>query len=53
MLEIKNLCVATNKNDILNDLDLKIDDNKIHVIMGPNGTGKSTLCKTIIKMISS
>ena len=48
MLEIKNLSVATNKSDILNDLDLKIDDNKIHVIMGPNGTGKSTLCKTII-----
>ena len=48
MLEIKNLEVSTKKSEILKDLDLKIEDNKIHVIMGPNGTGKSTLCKTII-----
>ena len=48
MLEIKGLTVHAGKNEILKDLDLKLEKNKIHVIMGPNGKGKSTLCKVII-----
>lgn len=48
MLEINNLTVHAGKNEILKDLDLKLENNKIHVIMGPNGKGKSTLCKVIL-----
>ena len=48
MLKIDNLSVKAGKNTILKNLDLCINDNEIHVIMGLNGTGKSTLCKVIL-----
>lgn len=48
MLEIKNLTVKTNDKNILNDFNVEINDGEIHAIMGPNGTGKSTLSKVIM-----
>ena len=48
MLKIKNLSVEVDGKKILEDLTLSIPKNEIHVIMGPNGIGKSTICKTIM-----
>ncbi len=50
MLEIKNISCSIKDSDveILNDLSLKINSGEVHVIMGPNGTGKSTLSKVIM-----
>lgn len=50
MLEIKNITVGTkeDKKKILDQFSLTIHDGEIHVIMGPNGTGKSTLSKVIM-----
>lgn len=48
MLKIKNLFVKVNNKTILNKFNLDIKKGEIHAIMGPNGTGKSTICKTII-----
>jgi Fe-S cluster assembly ATP-binding protein len=48
MLEIKKLSVETENKKILSDLNLKINDGEIHAIMGPNGVGKSTLCKVLL-----
>ena len=50
MLEIKNLCCSVVDNDvsILNDFSLTIKEGEVHAIMGPNGTGKSTLAKVIM-----
>lgn len=49
MLKVKNLTVSSkDKKEILKDLNLEINENEVHVIMGQNGTGKSTLCKTIL-----
>ena len=48
MLEIKNLVVKAQEKEILNDFNLNIDNGEIMVLMGPNGTGKSTLSKTIL-----
>lgn len=50
MLEIKDLHVKINETDepVINGLNLTIPDGEVHVIMGPNGTGKSTLSQTIM-----
>ena len=50
MLEIKKLSAKVKNGDldILKDFSLKIKDGEVHAIMGPNGTGKSTLSKTIM-----
>ena len=47
LLEIKNLKVSINDNQILDNLNLKVNKGEIHAIMGPNGSGKSTFSKVI------
>lgn len=47
-LEIKNLNVSVDNKKILNDFSLSVRKGEIHAIMGPNGTGKSTLSKVIM-----
>lgn len=48
MLSIKKLFVSINEKQILKDFNLDIEDGTIHVIMGPNGIGKSTLSRVIM-----
>jgi len=47
-LEIKNLHVSIEDKEILKGVDLVLNTNEIHAIMGPNGTGKSTLSAAIM-----
>jgi Fe-S cluster assembly ATP-binding protein len=46
-LEIKNLNVSIAEKPILKDFSLVIPKGEVHALMGPNGTGKSTLAKVI------
>ncbi len=48
MLEIKDLTVKVENKEVLNKFNLTINDGEVHVIMGPNGVGKSTLTKVIM-----
>ncbi|MGB0371079.1 MAG: Fe-S cluster assembly ATPase SufC [Opitutales bacterium] len=46
-LEIQNLNVSINGSPILKDFSLSVPKGEVHAIMGPNGTGKSTLAKVL------
>ena len=48
MLTIKDLNVSVDEKKVLNKFNLEIGDGSIHVIMGPNGVGKSTLSRVIV-----
>ena len=43
LLEIKNLHVSVGEKEILHGVDLVVEHDSTRVLMGPNGTGKSTL----------
>ena len=43
LLEIQNLHVRVEEKEILQGVDLAVGQDETHVLMGPNGTGKSTL----------
>lgn len=47
MLSIRNLSVSINGKNILRNFNLEVKEGEIHAIMGPNGTGKSTLAAVI------
>jgi Fe-S cluster assembly ATP-binding protein len=47
MISIKNLHAGIEEKEILKGFSLDIKAGEIHAIMGPNGTGKSTLASTL------
>ncbi len=47
ILKIDNLCVSINGKQILKGINLSVKPGEIHAIMGPNGTGKSTLAHVL------
>ena len=46
--EIRGLKASIEDKEILKGIDLKINGGEIHAIMGPNGTGKSTLASALM-----
>jgi len=48
ILKIENLTIEVENKIILKDFNLEMKSGEIHAIMGPNGTGKSTLSKVIM-----
>ncbi|MCT4592991.1 MAG: phosphate ABC transporter ATP-binding protein [Anaeromicrobium sp.] len=47
ILETRNLKVSFNEKEVLNDVNLSFEKNKITAIVGPSGCGKSTLLKCL------
>jgi Fe-S cluster assembly ATP-binding protein len=47
-LSIKNLHVSIEDTPILKGLNLSVRKGEVHAIMGPNGTGKSTLAYAVM-----
>ncbi len=47
-LVVKNLHVSIEGKEILKGLNLTVRQGEVHAIMGPNGTGKSTLAYTLM-----
>ncbi|MGB1247512.1 MAG: Fe-S cluster assembly ATPase SufC [Chitinophagales bacterium] len=47
MLNINDLSVSINTKEILKGFNIEVKPGEVHAIMGPNGTGKSTLAATI------
>ncbi len=47
LLNIRNLHVSINEKEIIKGLDFSVNRGEVHAIMGPNGTGKSTLAAAI------
>ena len=48
LLEIKDLNVKAEEKEILKGINLKINKGEVHVIMGPNGSGKTTTANAIL-----
>jgi iron complex transport system ATP-binding protein len=51
MISVSNLRVSYDGIEVLHGIDAKFPDGKISVIMGPNGCGKSTTMRSLVRMV--
>lgn len=51
LFELKNLSCGYNKDLIIKNLNMKMEEGDFICVVGPNGAGKTTLIKTILGLI--
>ncbi|MBI9035057.1 MAG: ABC transporter ATP-binding protein [Bacteroidales bacterium] len=50
-IEVKNIHKTYGRHKVLEDINLLIQDNQIHCLLGKNGVGKTTLINLILELI--
>nr|WP_319474509.1 ABC transporter ATP-binding protein [uncultured Sphaerochaeta sp.] len=48
ILELDDLCVRIGSTEVLNHINMIIPDGEVHALLGPNGSGKTSLLMTIM-----
>ncbi|NEX14688.1 MAG: ABC transporter ATP-binding protein [Prosthecochloris sp.] len=51
MIELQDITLRYGTREILDNVSLTIEDNKIKAVLGPSGVGKSTILKLILGLI--
>lgn len=51
MLEVRDLYKSFGENDVLKGVNLQMEKGKIHVLLGNNGSGKSTIINCMLKLL--
>jgi phosphate transport system ATP-binding protein len=49
-LEVRHLRAFFNKNEVIHDVNLNFDENRVTAMIGPSGCGKSTLVRCLNRM---
>lgn len=47
MFKITNMTLVSDQHDLLNNIDLELNENKLHIVIGGSQSGKSVLAKSI------
>ena len=53
VLEIKNLSKSFGKRKVIDDISLEVKEGEIYGFLGPNGSGKTTTIKMILRLIDN
>ena len=53
VLELKNVSKAFGKRQVLKDISLEVKEGEIYGFLGPNGSGKTTTIKMILRLIDN
>ena len=48
MIKINNLSVEIEGKQVLNNVNINIPEGEVHLLLGPNGSGKTSLMMTVI-----
>lgn len=51
MIEIKGLYKKFGKQEVLKGIDVSVEKGKIYAVLGPNGSGKTTMIKSVLGLV--
>ena len=52
ILEVNDLSMRFDTKDVFQDLSFQLEDGSMTALLGPNGTGKTTLIKILMGMLT-